>query len=239
METIQEIPAAREPSARAIFETGRPEHHPYKQPSKVRPDWSQKPGVLQVDGAAEINAEHQLAIESASGAVTHAIKCGELLIEQKSRLKHGEFGAWIAKHCKFSQATANNYMRAAQNPSAVSNSLRHLYSSGRKVATVKVAAPTDTAAAASRAVNITQARSCSTPDSIMEDERGRYERRLSIDQVIEGLLSSAEVKCKFMWRYAEPHIGAIEPGKAAEFKKRAAQCEEHFARLVKLLGVQP
>ncbi len=216
-----------------MFEAGRPEHHPYKQPSRVRPDWRQKPGVLQVDGAAEINAEHQLAIESASGAVAHAIRCGELLIEQKRRLKHGAFGAWIAKHCKFSQATANNYMKAAQNPSAVSNSLRHLYSSGRKAATVKAAAP-----AASRAANISQAKSINTPDSIMEDSRSRGERRYSVDQAIERLLSSNEVVFRIVWPRIEPHVAAIEPGKAAEFRKRAAQCKEHFARLVKLLEAQ-
>lgn len=85
----------------------------------------------QPDGADQINAEHQLAVESASGAITHAIRCGELLITQKALLKHGEFGAWIEKHCAFKQAMANNYMKAARNPSAVGNSIRHLYESGR------------------------------------------------------------------------------------------------------------
>jgi hypothetical protein len=89
------------------------------------------PVVTTLCVASDINEAHRLARQSADSAVQHAIRCGELLIEQKARLKHGEFGEWIAAHCKFSQATANNYMKAAQNPTALGNSLRSLFPSGR------------------------------------------------------------------------------------------------------------
>jgi hypothetical protein len=82
----------------------------------------------------EINQEHHLARSCAETAVQHAVRCGELLVEQKARLEHGEFGNWIAAHCEFSQATANNYMRSAQNPNALGISIRHLFPSGRKPA---------------------------------------------------------------------------------------------------------
>ncbi len=80
---------------------------------------------------ARINEEHRLACSCAATAMQHAIRCGELLTAKKACVQHGEFGAWIAKNCEFSQATANNYMRAAKNPNALGNSIRHLYASGR------------------------------------------------------------------------------------------------------------
>jgi hypothetical protein len=53
-----------------------------------------------------------------------------LLLEVKASLKHGEFMSWVQENCRFSQATANNYMKASQNPNALGNSIRHLFPSG-------------------------------------------------------------------------------------------------------------
>jgi hypothetical protein len=78
-----------------------------------------------------ITEEHRLARQSAVDAVKHAVACGELLIKLKSNLKHGEFGKWISDNCEFSQATANNYMKAAKSPNALGTSIRHLFPSGR------------------------------------------------------------------------------------------------------------
>jgi hypothetical protein len=86
--------------------------------------------ALPIEG--QINEEHRLARSCADDAVHHPIRCGELLLEQKGRLEYGEFGAWIAERCEFSQASANLYMKAAKNPNAVGNSIRHLYPSGRE-----------------------------------------------------------------------------------------------------------
>lgn len=80
---------------------------------------------------AEINEAHRLARCDAESAVKHATRCGELLLKQKRALPHGEFMRWIGTNCEFSQATANNYMRAAQNPNALGNSIRHLFPSGQ------------------------------------------------------------------------------------------------------------
>lgn len=40
-----------------------------------------------------INAEHRAVEEAARSAVEHAIRCGEMLEEQKASLQHGEWGA--------------------------------------------------------------------------------------------------------------------------------------------------
>ena len=39
-----------------------------------------------------------------------AIRIGELLVEQKRRLPHGEFTAWIRQHLPFTPRSARNYM---------------------------------------------------------------------------------------------------------------------------------
>lgn len=62
---------------------------------------------------AAIRAEHEAARASARDAVAHAIRAGELLIEAKSTLPHGEFGAWLAANVPFSDRTARTYMRMA------------------------------------------------------------------------------------------------------------------------------
>jgi len=62
--------------------------------------------------SAAINRAHRLARSAAESAVDQAIRCGELLTEQKKRLNHGEFTPWVCKHCEFSHDTANVYMRA-------------------------------------------------------------------------------------------------------------------------------
>lgn len=63
--------------------------------------------------AKRINEEHRLARESAESAIAHAIRCGELLIEQKPRCGHGNFQAWIGANCEFAYETAKRYMKAA------------------------------------------------------------------------------------------------------------------------------
>jgi hypothetical protein len=82
--------------------------------------------------AEKINEEHRLAHSAAETAVAHAVRCGQLLIQQRKAMNHGEFMPWVKKNCEFSHATANRYMKAGQNPHAVGISLRHLFPSGRK-----------------------------------------------------------------------------------------------------------
>ncbi len=63
--------------------------------------------------AADITNEHKAAQRCASQAVAHAIRAGELLIEAKAALSHGEFGPWLAANVTFSDRTARGYMRLA------------------------------------------------------------------------------------------------------------------------------
>lgn len=63
---------------------------------------------------ARINAEHRQAKADARSAIEHAAHCGELLIEAKSELPHGQWRAWVEAHCEFSCRTARRYMQVAE-----------------------------------------------------------------------------------------------------------------------------
>jgi hypothetical protein len=64
--------------------------------------------------SAEINRLHQLASKTAAEAVEHAKQAGELLIEVKAQLRHGQFYPWIDKNLTVSPRQAQRYMAVAQ-----------------------------------------------------------------------------------------------------------------------------
>jgi hypothetical protein len=71
------------------------------------------------DLAARINAEHKAVATTLRDSVAHAITAGELLIEAKDRLAHGEWLPWLREHCNISERTAQLYMRTAKNRAAI------------------------------------------------------------------------------------------------------------------------
>lgn len=64
--------------------------------------------------AREIKEAHDAAATAMRESLRHARRAGELLIEVKDQLPHGEFGPWIDAHCGFGWRTANLYMRIAR-----------------------------------------------------------------------------------------------------------------------------
>ena len=66
------------------------------------------------DLAKTINEEHEACRQAMRSAVDHAVRAGELLIEAKSGIAHGEWGEWIGTNCCFSDRTARAYMRLAK-----------------------------------------------------------------------------------------------------------------------------
>ena len=68
-----------------------------------------------LDGlAGQINAEHRAAQQAARKTITHVLKAGELLIEAKAKVQHGEWLSWLQQNCTFSERTAQTYMRVAR-----------------------------------------------------------------------------------------------------------------------------
>jgi len=69
--------------------------------------------TARADLAAAINQEHKHAVNKAREALEHARRCGELLLQAKKRMPHGEWLPWLTDNCKFSARTATGYMRLA------------------------------------------------------------------------------------------------------------------------------
>lgn len=64
----------------------------------------------EVSRAEEIGRLHSEIVGHLWQSLKKAIRIGELLNEQKSSLKHGEFGPWIKANLHFTSRTARNYM---------------------------------------------------------------------------------------------------------------------------------
>lgn len=64
---------------------------------------------------SEIVTLHSEIITSARTSLDKAVRIGELLTEQKAKLKHGEWLPWIKANLQFSQQTVSNYVRLYGN----------------------------------------------------------------------------------------------------------------------------
>ena len=63
----------------------------------------------------EINAEHTLAEGAAVTALGHAKRTGELLVEAKNQIPHGDWLQWLAANCEVSPRQAQRYIKVATN----------------------------------------------------------------------------------------------------------------------------
>ena len=77
--------------------------------------------------ATEINNLSKQAIASAGEAVEHARKAGELLLEVKNQLPHGQFLQWVKQNITVSLRQAQRYMAAAQGKALVLKDLTGKY----------------------------------------------------------------------------------------------------------------
>jgi hypothetical protein len=62
---------------------------------------------------AQIRAEHLAAEASAADAIAHAIEAGQLLLQAKDKVEHGEWLPWLTEHCERSERQAQRYMKIA------------------------------------------------------------------------------------------------------------------------------
>jgi hypothetical protein len=74
------------------------------------------------DLAARIKAEHEAIKVSLRESVQHAFAAGELLIEAKKQLKHGQWLPWLRDRCTISERTAQLYMRCAKSRAEIEKS---------------------------------------------------------------------------------------------------------------------
>ena len=64
--------------------------------------------------ADEINSAHRACDDALRAGLNHAVRAGELLVEAKSRVKHGEWGSWLGDNFEGSARTAQAYMKVAR-----------------------------------------------------------------------------------------------------------------------------
>jgi hypothetical protein len=74
---------------------------------------SNHPMVL-TDLAQRINEKHNEAEQALKSGFAHAIAAGELLLEAKATVPHGEWLSWLAKNCTVAERTAQLYMKVAR-----------------------------------------------------------------------------------------------------------------------------
>lgn len=67
------------------------------------------------DSSAEIIQLHNSITNNLKRSLSDALKIGQLLLEQKKKLKHGDFTEWIKVNLPFSDRTARNYINLHQN----------------------------------------------------------------------------------------------------------------------------
>jgi hypothetical protein len=82
------------------------------------------------DLAQEIDREHAALISAAHAALRHAVRCGELLIQAKTSMAHGDWLGWLETNCQVRPRTAQAYMRLARElpklPEANTRRVAHL-----------------------------------------------------------------------------------------------------------------
>jgi Protein of unknown function (DUF3102) len=81
----------------------------------VSPDDALAASNSLADLAARIKAEHRAASDKMSEALLHAMAAGDLLIEAKALVQHGQWLPWLTDHVAISERTAQIYMRVAKN----------------------------------------------------------------------------------------------------------------------------
>jgi predicted transcriptional regulator len=69
--------------------------------------------------AAQIDLAHRGFTESATAAVEHAIRAGELLLEARDVVPYGEWTVWLAHNVEVTAQHAQTYMRVARNAELV------------------------------------------------------------------------------------------------------------------------
>jgi hypothetical protein len=77
------------------------------------------------DLAARIKVEHAAAATALNESVEHAIRAGELLIEAKAKLPHGQWLPWLSNNCALSERSAQLYIRIAKNRSTLEEHIRN------------------------------------------------------------------------------------------------------------------
>jgi hypothetical protein len=67
------------------------------------------------DLAHRINVEHKATVDALRSAVVHAMAAGDLLLEAKKQIPHGQREKWFEDHCEMSDRSRRLYMQLAKH----------------------------------------------------------------------------------------------------------------------------
>lgn len=77
------------------------------------------------DLAARIRSFHEATVAALKSSVGSAMNAGDLLIEAKAQLKHGQWLPWLAKNCgELSERTVQLYIKLAKNRAAIEKHMK-------------------------------------------------------------------------------------------------------------------
>ena len=65
----------------------------------------------------QINSHHQLAVKQANDAVANAKAAGQLLLQVKASMPHGQWSSWLKENVAVSERQSQRYMAVAQGKS--------------------------------------------------------------------------------------------------------------------------
>jgi len=171
---------------------------------------------LIVTAAAEINREHDLALQHAEQAVEHARRAGALLLDVKATLPRGEFIPWVQKNVTVTPRQCQRYMAAALGKPLP---LRAIKSDTRVVIGTRHSAP-DPVAIARRAEEFVRNRGLSG------DAKDKLQRVAKIAPDLAARVIDGKLKITPAWRAArERHAQRTADWNAARedaFAKRRA-----------------
>lgn len=91
--------------------------------------------------AAKINTEHEAASTAIRASLEHGRRAGELLLEAKSQVRHGEWAKWLAEHFQGSGRTARAYLQIARRWPEIESKMADSAVSGIDGALKLLAAP--------------------------------------------------------------------------------------------------
>jgi hypothetical protein len=79
------------------------------------------------DLATRINDAHAAVVSAVQAVVLRAIEAGELLLQQKAKIGHGEWTTWLAQNCPaIHPRMAQRYMLLAQNRATLEAKTTHV-----------------------------------------------------------------------------------------------------------------
>jgi DUF3102 family protein len=147
------------------------------------------------DLAARIRAEHEATKASLKRGAEHAMGAGELLIDARKQVRHGEWLPWLRDHCAMPERTARLYMRLASNRQVIESQIGNVADFSIRGAVALISCSKKSVTANYARVTSDWAVDCFDLDAFEEaqaDRNKRHEAFSDIDLILARLAEFGE-----------------------------------------------